>query len=428
MKTFVQLTFAVSLAATAVATPSHRHGHRHLHAKKDATKVDKRDPSVFTQVVAAPVATVYKLGDDILDNTDAEKGLEDGEYIVIGESTPTYTPPPAPTTTKDLGGQFIESKSTTSTPPPPPPPPKTTSTPPPPKSTPAAPVANAAFSDDDSSGGEDAEFPSGKIKCSTFPSKYGAVAADWLGFDKWLGLQVLPDFGPGVSAINNIITGITGDTCKPGTMCSYACKPGYQKSQWPQAQGLTGQSIGGLWCNSDGYLELTRPEVKQICIPGQGGVFVKNELNQVVTLCRTDYPGTEGMYIPTEAQPGQTLPVTNPSQSSYYSWQGKMTSAQYYINPAGMGKDKACIWGTASSTPDSGNWAALNAGVGQAPDGTTFVSVFLNKPTSNASPTYNVAIEGGNSVCKYENGQWYGGDGGCTTGVAPGGKATIRYY
>lgn len=460
MKTFVQLTLAVSLAATASAAASHRHGHRHLH-KKEATKVDKRD-AVVTEVVAGAVQTVYKLGDSLLDAAEAQKGLDNGEYIVIGESTPTPPPPPpAPTTTKDLGGQFIESKSTTTTtttttPPPPPPPETTTSTPPPPETTTtsAAPAANAAASsdDDDSSssvGGEDTPFPNGKLKCSEFPSKYGAVPLKWLDFGGWSGLQMVPDYTLNALSISNIITGIAGDNCKPNTMCSYACKPGYQKSQWSSAQGNTGQSVGGLYCNPDGYLELTRPSVKTLCTAGEGGVEIQNDLNELVSTCRTEYPGTEAMVIPTVAKAGQTVPLTNPLQSGYYQWQQKMTSAQYYVNPKGVTPEEGCLWTSPQDSDKRGNWAAVIVGVGMVDDGTTFISIFENKPTSSAKPDFNIEIVGGNSDCAYRNGVWYGGSSdGCTvsfffsfsslfahanlrfyqTGLAKGKKATIRYY
>ncbi|OAA64065.1 SUN domain-containing protein [Cordyceps fumosorosea ARSEF 2679] len=431
MKTFIQLTLAVTLAATVTAS-SHHHGHRHLHVKKDATKVDKREPDVVTKVVAGPTKIVYQLGNKFVDATEAKKGLDNGDYIIVGESTPTYTPPPAPSTTKDVGAQFIESKSTTTTTTPPPPPPTTTSTPPPPppSSTAAAPVGNAASSDDgdaSSSGGENIEFPSGKVPCSEFPSKYGAVPVSWMGIGGWAGIQKVANY-PNAVSFDNIVEAVKGGSCTSGCMCSYACKPGYQKSQWPTIQGATGQSVGGIYCNQDGYLELTRESVKQLCTAGEGGVSIQNDLDQVVSTCRTNYPGNENMNIPTVAEAGQTVPLTNPSQSNYYQWEGKRTSAQYYINPKGVAAKDACLWQSPTSPNDRGNWAAVIAGVGKADDGITYISLFLNKPTSSAQPDFNMEIIGGNTKCGYHNGQWIGGDGGCTTGVASGKNAIIRYY
>ncbi|TQV96005.1 hypothetical protein V2A60_001162 [Cordyceps javanica] len=428
MKTFVQLTLAVTLAATAAAS-SHHHGHRHLHAKRDSSK---READVVTKIVTGPTKIVYKLGDELVDADEAKKGLDSGEFVVVGETIPTYTPPPppAPSATKDLGAQFIESKSTTTTTPPPPP--STTSTPPPPPSSTAkAPVANAASSNDqdesNNSGSENTEFPDGKIPCSEFPSKYGAVPVPWMGLNGWAGAQKVSGY-PTALSFNNIVDAISGQNCAPGYMCSYACKPGYQKSQWPVSQGLTGQSVGGVYCNSDGFLELTRPSVKYLCTEGAGGVYIKNDLDAVVATCRTNYPGSENMNIPTVAEAGQTVPLTNPSQTDYYQWNDRPTSAQYYINPKGVSAEDGCLWKSPVAPEERGNWAAVIAGVGKAADGITYISLFLNKPTSSAKPDFNMEIIGGNSKCGYHDGQWFGGKEGCTTGVASGQTATIRYY
>ncbi|KAJ3499338.1 hypothetical protein NLG97_g409 [Lecanicillium saksenae] len=401
MKTLTQLTLAVTLAATATAS-SHHHGHRHMHAKKDASKVEKREPDAVTVISAAATTVVYQLGDKLVDESEAKKGIADGEYVIVGESTPTYTPPPAPSTTKDLGAQFIDSTA-------------------------EAAVANAAaISDDSSSSGDDREFPNGKIKCSHFPSDYGAVPIPWMGLGGWSFTQTIPGGLGGV--VDNIITGIAGDTCKPGAYCGYACKPGYQKSQWPQdAQGSKGQTIGGVLCNDNGYLELTRSEYKTLCIPGEPGVFIQNDLDVVVSTCQTQYPGTEGMTIPTIAQPGQKVPVTNPNQETYFKWQGKKTSNQYYINPKGVGAKDACCWKSELCPDKCGNWSPMNLGVGKD-NGVTYISIFQNAPTSTAWLDFNVEIIGGNTECKYENGAYTPAGTGCTTGVADGQTAIIRYY
>ncbi|KAM3426086.1 hypothetical protein MY4824_010099 [Beauveria thailandica] len=435
MKTFAQLTLAATLAASVTAS-SHHHGHRHLHAKKDATNVDKHDADVVTHVVAGPTETVYQLSGKLMNADEAKKGLDKGEYVVVGESIPTYTPPPAPSTSKDLGAQFLESKSatTTTTTTPPPPPPNTTSTspPPPPSFTAQAPVANSAASSDDddgsnSSGGEDRDFPSGECECTKFPSEYGAVPIPWMELGGWVGAQRVTGY-PNAESFDNIVEATAGQGCSPGDMCSYACKPGYQKSQWPEIQGATGQSVGGLYCNSTGYLELTRPSVKQLCTPGEGHVFIKNDLDDQVATCRTNYPGNENMNIPTVAKAGETVPLTNPSQSGYYQWKNKKTSAQYYINPKGVAAKDACIWKSPISPSDRGNWAAVVCGVGKDESGITFLSLFPNKPTSSAKPDFNMEIIGGNSKCGYHNGQWIGGTDGCTTALENGQTATIRFY
>ena len=75
-------------------------------------------------------------------------------------------------------------------------------------------------------------------------------------------------------------------------MCSYACPPGYQKSQWPAEQGSTGQSVGGLFCNENNKLVKTNPDLsKTLCIKGTGAVKVVNKLSTNAAFCRTDYPG-----------------------------------------------------------------------------------------------------------------------------------------
>ncbi|OBT60037.1 hypothetical protein VE03_10569, partial [Pseudogymnoascus sp. 23342-1-I1] len=153
--------------------------------------------------------------------------------------------------------------------------------------------------------GSKPQFPSG-IDCSHFPSDYGAVKAEWLSLGGWIGLQMTPNYKPGDSAISFISTGIMGDICAANTFCSYACPAGYQKSQWPTAQGDIGQSIGGLYCNRDGKLELSNPELsKKLCITGTGEVKVKNTTGKNIPICRTDYPGTESETVPLDTQPNQ---------------------------------------------------------------------------------------------------------------------------
>ncbi|KAK3192824.1 Beta-glucosidase (SUN) [Lecanicillium sp. MT-2017a] len=431
------ITYTLVATMAAGATASHHHGHQHLHAKK-GSKVQQRAPDVVTEVVVGATETVYVLGDDVLPAGKAENGLENGDFVIVGESTPTYSPPPPPpkpTTSKDLGAQFIESKST---PPPPPPPPKTTSTPPPPPASskkPQVAQAQAASSSESGSGsngvtGVNAKFPSGEIDCSEFPSQYGALPVDWLGQKGWTSLQHVSGFVPGLTnAISNIVGGISGGSCKPETFCSYACEPGYQKMQWPEAQGSTGQSVGGLWCNKDGKLELTNNNCETLCAPGVGGVTIQNDLTEIVSTCRTEYPGSEAMVIPFPAQPGGSVTLTNPDQSTYYQWQDQATSAQYYLNNKGLTPEEACVWDCAKDHDSCGNWAPIIIGVGRAKDGITYLSLFQNRPTSSAILDFNVEIKGDvNSKCSFINGQWTGGNDGCTTGMPSGGKAVIRFF
>ncbi|PNY26143.1 Secreted beta-glucosidase sun1 [Tolypocladium capitatum] len=416
MKNLINYTLAASLAAGAAA---HSHNHLHRHVKKDAgSKVEKRQPDAVTEFVVGPTETVYQLGGLVVDVEKAKAGLNNGDYVVVGETTPTYAPPPPPPKPTKLAAEFVEKPSPSYAPPPPP---ATTSQPKPPPPKPSPSYSGGT--------GLNAPFPSGQLRCSQFPSQYGAVPLDWLNMGGWSGLQFVPGFSASSLSISSIITGIAGQSCAPGCMCSYACPSGYQKTQWPKAQGATKQSIGGIFCNPDGYLELTRDGSSTLCEPGAGGVNIQNDLSEVVSTCRTDYPGTESMVIPAIAQPGQQIALTNPVQDAYYIWDGLPTSAQYYVNKKGLGPKDACVWNSPSDPTGAGNWSPMNIGVGKAKDGITYLSIFPNLPTSNAQLDFNIEIKGDvNSPCSYINGQWSGGSNGCTTGMKPGGQATIRYF
>lgn len=124
--------------------------------------------------------------------------------------------------------------------------------------------------------------------------------------------------------------------------------------------------------------------------------------------------GTESETVPTEVQPGQTIVLANPDENTYYQWQNKPTSAQYYINAKGVPASTACQWGTAGNP--WGNFAPINLGVGYS-NGITYASIFPNKPTTDAVLDFNVKFTGDISIqCKYENGQFYD-----NAGVNPGG-------
>ena len=138
--------------------------------------------------------------------------------------------------------------------------------------------------------GLDKEFPDSELDCTVFPSAYGPLNVEWAGLGGWSGIQYITIEGDLVTHIDTAVPG--GEGCKPGAMCSYACPAGYQKSQWPSQQGATGQSVGGLSCNSNGKLALTNPGLsKNLCIKGTGAVTVQNKLSNNAAICRTDYPG-----------------------------------------------------------------------------------------------------------------------------------------
>jgi hypothetical protein len=247
-------------------------------------------------------------------------------------------------------------------------------------------------------------FSDGTIDCSAFPSsQQGVVSVNYLGFGGWSGIQYADDS-----------TAISGMTCTEGAYCSYACQPGMSKTQWPTTQPSDGQSRGGLLCKG-GKLYLTNPASQYLCEWGSQSSYVVNTLGSSVAICRTDYPGTENMVVPTVVGGNETLPLTVVNEDTYYKWQGKLTSAQYYVNKAGGSASSNCLWGTSSD--DFGNWAPVNFGAGYT-GGTAWLSIMYNPLQTSTKLDYNVKIEcvSGtmNGECVYENGVIQQGGNGCT--------------
>ncbi|KAK7755226.1 Sperm-associated antigen 4 protein [Diatrype stigma] len=424
--TILNLAVAASLAG---AQPHHHARHHH---QRDGSPVEQRD--VATEVTYVPAyVTKYVLDDEDVTPDEAQAGIDKGLYVVVGQSTPTFTPPPPPTTTSsEDGGIFLQKiggESTSSSPSSSPAPPTTTSSVAATSATSSA-VASASPSGGFDSGakGIDADFPDGKIPCTTFPSDYGAIPLDWLQLGGWSGIQKTPNYQWGASFIDFIETAVKGDTCMEGQFCSYACPEGYLQSQWPDAQGSTGQSIGGLYCNNDGFLELTRSGHTKLCEKGLGNVKIINKMNQNVAVCRTQYPGTESMVIPLDAQPGGTFDLANVDSTKYYEWGNKDTSLQYYVNQAGVSVEDGCLWDCLTHHDECGNWAPTIIGTGQAADGITYLSVFPNTPTSQAKLNFNIRIYGDVSTeCTLNGGDYSVSSSGCTTGLQSGGTAYIEF-
>lgn len=436
MKNLITYTLAATLAAGATAQ---HHNHQHMHARRHAgSKVEKRSPDVITEYVVGATETVYELAGEEIDINAAKAGLDGGSLVIVGESNPTYDAPAAPQTAaaqavtasglkKEVGAQFYESKTVEAS--------ASASIAKPVYSAPAAthpkaskPKASKPKTGGSSSGftgsgsGVDKKFESGVVDCDTFPSEYGAVALDWLELGGWSGIQYVPDFSLSAKSIFKIATAIKGDGCTPGAMCSYACPAGYQKTQWPSAQGADKESVGGLYCNENGKLELTRDGYDTLCDAGVGGVSIKNDLDEDVVTCRTDYPGTENMVIPAVATAGGSVNICNPDQEKYYIWDGSGTSAQYYVNKKGYSIEDACVWDSPKGK-DAGNWSPVVLGVGQAADGNTYISIFQNLPTSTAKLDFNIEIKGDvNSKCSYIDGVWSEGGSGCTVSYILGAK------
>lgn len=393
----ISVAVVASLVTAGSAQP-HRHAHHH----------DKR--VLKTVVVNGPTETVYELvGVGIIPADEALKGIESGLYVVKSKPDPNVDGKAVAASSDGIfkEGPSASGPSDDDDEEPSPSPPS------PPASSPDAPAPPSGGS------GLDAEFPSGTLDCSSFPDGYGALKADWLNMGGWLGIQW---------GFSNIRTGIGGDGCSPGAHCSYLCPEGYEKTQWPERQGSTLESIGGLYCNDNGKLELSRPEVKTLCTKGAGGVFVKNSLSQKVYVCRTDYPGTEAMVIPIGCEPGgDEHELTNPYQTTYM-WDGKKTSAQYYINPAGLSRDDSCVWDSAAAPGAAGDKAPTNFGTGMD-DGTTYWGLFPNSAVSKAVLEFNVRVfVEGEEVCKLENGVYSGGPNGCTGAAAKGKKTLMEFY
>lgn len=425
MKGFIRTAIAAVVVAGVVAQPhNHGHGHLHRHARKhEQSNVAKRGgKTVVVTETVEEVVTKFVLDGETIDDSKAKDGIAEGQYLVVGSSKPSFVAPPPVLSTSiaplEHGGQFFEKPTSTVEPPKP----SSTSVappPPPPSKTPEVKKIPTGT-------GLNAEFPSGEISCRDVPTDYGAVTIPWSTTNGWTTLAKFGKWVKGV-AVNNIVSPIDG-TCEPEMMCSYACPPGYQKTQWPEdSQGVTGQSVGGLWCNKDGKLELTRPKYKTLCEAGAGGVYVRNELDENAAVCRTDYPGNENMIIPLDTYPGNTYPLTNPDSSTYYMWQGKPTTAQYYVNNAGVEVEEACTWKSSKYPDNAGNWSPTNIGVGKSVHGETFISIFPNLPTSHAVLNFDIEITGDISgKCKLKSGV-YSGHNGCTVGLKAGGTATIVF-
>lgn len=215
--------------------------------------------------------------------------------------------------------------------------------------------------------------------------------------------------------------------CQDGFYCSYACQPGMSKTQWPSEQPASGSAIGGLVCK-DGFLHRTNTDTDYLCQWDKNTAQAVNKLDKDVALCRTDYPGSENMVVPTLVTAnGGEQPMSVVDEDSFFKWSGKKTSSQYYVNNAGVSPQDGCIWGDSDS--QVGNWAPLIFGAGYT-NGQTYLSLLPN-PNSNAKANFNVKIVGtdGSDVqgeCVYENGSFSKSDG-CTVSVLSGSAQFVFY-
>lgn len=414
MKGALNIAIAASLAAGVTAQP-HAHHHRHQHAKKHepaphVVQLKQRGPSPVLNerdvvvVYETPLETAYVLGGESITPEEAEECLRDKLCEIVGETEPTFvtpTPTPTPTpsqpstsaakSTSAAAGEFFENKVNNKVAAP-------SSSSAEPSSSPAPKATQSSSSSSSGASGIDADFPDGEIDCSTLPTEYGAVAVTQVNNDGWGGLlDISPaSFTVGsTKAISSYSAPVGG--LGPGMFATYQCPEGYDMAQWPEgAQGATGQSIGGLWCGLDNKLYLTRPDsTKKLCQAGAGNVKIVNKLSDKVSLCKTSYPGKEDMILSNVVEGGATYNLYNPYQNQSYVWGGASTSAQYYVNLKGLDKDIACQW--TSPKPyesNAGNWAGVNLGTSVNDDGTTFLSIFHNTPTSDTPLDFNIELSG----------------------------------
>lgn len=428
MKFSTNIALTLATAGSIVAAQPHRHHHRHA---------DKRSPAETEVVsVAGPTVVAYELNGQTISQADVCGGIANGtlkwangpgadiDCSPPAAAAPVSTAVPSTTSTSaapvstatssasGIAAQLYQKRpsassaqdaATTSA---------SSSTAPASTSAPATSTAVSSVSSYSSSsptsGGQglDQEFPDGTLDCSEFPSAYGAIEIPWLNIGGWSGVQnVVISNGE----VTEMSTEVSGGGCKEGAMCSYACPPGYQKSQWPATQGSTGQSVGGLSCTG-GKLHLTNAALsKNLCIKGVGNVDVKNSLETNAAICRTDYPGTESETVPLNTKSGNTHPLTVPDASTYYRWTGKSTSAQYYINNKGVAEADACSWNVDGS--GMGNWAPSYLGIGKDTFGLTWISIAStaqNNPISYTPLDYTVEIVGDNlgGKCRLQNGEY----------------------
>lgn len=309
----------VIAASLAAASPHKRRHQHHQHHQRAAAPVAQPDDPSATVIV-------YELNGKQISQSDVDQGIKNGTLVFANgglqsnsESAPPSTPAPwqyrsAPSTSVSVQAVSTSTPSPSDDPSPAPAPAPA----PVPAPAPAAPQpqpeqhsgssqqpqAQSYGSPSGSSGsfspsvnGLETDFPSGTIDCSSFPSDYGAMHLDWLNLGGWTGIQKPGSTSGGYSNIETVPGGSAsnGDYCCEGCFCSYACPPGFQKSQWPTTQGATGQSIGGIQC-INGKLHLTNQQMSnKLCMTGaqEVPVYVQNKMDKNSAVCRTDYPGEQ---------------------------------------------------------------------------------------------------------------------------------------
>lgn len=288
-----------AVTAAAAAKP-HGHAHRHVAAAKRA------NTAVY---VPGPVETVvvYELNGQLISEDDVRNGIANGTFTWgddgVLSSSIVVAPTPAPTVEvqSDKNSQVTEQPGPSSVDESASKPTEQSDS-----STSSAPdlSANSPVDDDGNCADCDKEFPNGKLDCTQFPVGYGAIPVGNEGLGGWAGVQapangLANDLSKRGELYHDIMTVPTGSCpdghcCSPGRFCSYSCANPYLKMSWPKMQGASKQSVGGLYCNKHGKLEMGDGSIsKSLCGRGSTRVKVKvqSKLSKPVSICRTDYPG-----------------------------------------------------------------------------------------------------------------------------------------
>ncbi|ODV58888.1 putative glucosidase SUN4 [Ascoidea rubescens DSM 1968] len=383
-----------ALIFSSSAAPAHSHN---LHKRAVAIEYEYVTVTVNrdgeTILATSQTTSTYK-------TAESKSKSESKSYYRSSASTTSYSSPSSSSTSSSSVSVASSTKKTSTSSP-------TGST-----------SIQSTFGDLSSFSGPSEKFEDGVVPCSDFPSGNGVIALTHVGSGGWSGIEL-------IHSADDIEV---GGECREGAYCSYACQPGMSKTQWPSEQPASGVSIGGLLCKN-GYLYKTNSRSDYLCEWGVDSAYVVSELDDTVAICRTDYPGTENMVIPTIVTSNSKLPLTVVDQDSYYTWRGGSTSAQYYVNDAGVDWETGCSWGDYGTT--YGNWAPLNFGAG-ASSGVSYLSLIPNPNNKNAA-NFNVEIVKYTSdavisgECAYVDGVFNDGTDGCTVGVTKG-SAKFRLY
>ena len=330
MKSIVAFVSTLAFVALAAPQPHHRHQHGHL----------KRMPSSTSEHGPTQTVNVFEYQGHEIGKADVMEGIKNGSMVYNpADPAPLPSTPSTPSTTSSLSTEsptppvvestavaqsYVQPALPSSAAPAPAPAPEAPAPAEPAK--PGAPVAPApapiydtgspagygsgsqssdsSVSNDSTaelavSAGVHKAFPDGQLPCSQFPDKYGALPLQWLGIGGWSGIQSPDSTTGGYGNIKTVSKDSCSgsDCCTEGAFCSYACPPGFQKSQWPTTQGNTGQSIGGIQCRN-GKLHLTNKAMsRNLCMEGSTEVpiFIQNKMDKNSAVCRTDYPGRPSM-------------------------------------------------------------------------------------------------------------------------------------